>query len=148
MKNISNALRVSMKRTQERLKNNQEGTAITDRLGFFGNVWVRAQYYVSANDVHAGHLHDHDHMSLVITGSVRVEVEGRADREIFAPDFFQVPANKKHKITALEDGTCCYCVFAVRDENGQPMSTTTEVKTAINKNENAVKRNSLGFNNV
>ena len=91
--------------------------ADTSESGFYGNVWIRKQYYPTKATVHDGHTHNHDHMSLV-KGRVLVEVEGYESKE-FDNTFFTVAAEKHHKITALEDNTIVYCIFAVKDEDGK-----------------------------
>lgn len=90
-----------------------------DQCGFYGNVWIRKQYYPVKATVHDGHTHTHDHMSIVVSGKVLVEVEGYEPKEFTAPTFFTVAAEKHHKITALEDETAVFCVFALRDADGK-----------------------------
>lgn len=92
-------------------------TSDTSESGFYGNVWIRKQKYKTTATVHDGHTHDHDHMSLV-NGKVLVEVEGCEPKE-FSDTFFIVNANKHHKITALEDNTTVFCIFAIRDSDGK-----------------------------
>ena len=90
-------------------------------------------YFQKAGDVVNGHTHNFDHVTLVLAGAVRVryhkEVEGvmvlQGYQEFHAPlkmhgDGGQeaqilVKAGVHHEITALEDGTHCWCVFAHRD---------------------------------
>lgn len=92
--------------------------AKTDEMGYFGNVWVRKQYYPTKDTVHEGHKHHHDHVTMLATGRVRVEVEGYEPTEFVAPTFFVVKAEHHHKITALEDETVAFCVFALRNSDG------------------------------
>lgn len=112
---------------QARLNVANKDGATTAQMGFFGNVWVRLQFYPKKGDSFLGHKHDHDHMSLVSTGAVKVEVDGQAPKIYKAPAFFEVPANINHFMTAEEDGTSVYCVFAVLDKDGKPAITTVEV---------------------
>lgn len=86
--------------------------------GFFGNVWVRSQYFPKASVIHQGHKHIHDHVSLLQRGSVKVIIEGEAEKIFTAPTFITIKANKVHQIVALEDETLTWCVFALRKSDG------------------------------
>jgi len=91
----------------------------THELGFFGNIWVRQNWLEKAginND--GGHKHHFDHVSLLARGKVLVEVEGNEPKEFTAPTFIVIKKELKHKFTALEDDTLYYCVFALRDIDG------------------------------
>lgn len=88
-------------------------------IGYFGNIWVRQNYFAKAGDVFPGHKHYFDHVSLLAKGRVMVEVEGHPPKEFVAPTFIVVKKEHNHKITALEDDTLWYCVFALRDIDGE-----------------------------
>jgi len=90
----------------------------TSEEGFFGNVWVRKQSYPHKGIAHEGHKHIHDHVSLITSGSVKVEVDGFEPKIFKAPTYVTIKADKEHKITALEDNTTAWCVFALRKSNG------------------------------
>jgi hypothetical protein len=88
-------------------------------MGFFGNIWVRQNYLGSAGDSNGGgHTHHFDHVTLLAKGRVRVEVEGYPAKEFVAPTFIVIKKEHKHRFTALEDDTLYYCVFALRDVEG------------------------------
>ena len=91
-----------------------------EEMGFFGNIWVRSHYYEKAGDYHEGREHQFDHVSFLTQGKASVQV---GDREtIFtAPAWITIKADQKHKITALEDKTVWWCVFALRDVDGSPL---------------------------
>ena len=90
-----------------------------NEMGFFGNVWVRSHTYRKAGDTNAGgHYHRFDHVTLLVKGAIRVEVEGCEPKRFVAPTFVIIEKDKKHKVTALEDDTVYYCVFALRDIDG------------------------------
>lgn len=66
------------------------------------------------------HRHKYDHLSILASGRVRVDVEGPAysmKSEFAAPACIQIPAGHHHMIAALEDSTW-YCIHAtdVADE--------------------------------
>lgn len=86
--------------------------------GFVGNIWVRQNYMQKAGDVVGGHMHYHDHVSLLVQGRVSVQIDGGEPKEFTAPTFIVVRKEHKHRITALEDNTIWYCVFAMRDIDG------------------------------
>jgi hypothetical protein len=90
-------------------------------LGYFGNIWVRQNVLELAGEAHDGHEHKFDHVTLLVSGRVSVELEGSEAKEFVAPTFIIIRKEHQHKITALEDGTVYYCVFALRDLDGDVM---------------------------
>jgi hypothetical protein len=92
--------------------------SMVEEHGFFGNIWVRQNYMRKAGDTVGGHMHYHDHVSLLVKGKVSVQVGDEDPKEFVAPTFIVVRKEHKHRITALEDDTIWYCVFAMRDING------------------------------
>jgi hypothetical protein len=94
-------------------------SVVQHNLGYFGNIWVRQNYLHKAGEYMAGHLHSFDHVSLLTQGKVRVEIDGFEPKEFTAPTFIVIKKEYKHKFTALEDNTLWYCVFALRDVNGE-----------------------------
>lgn len=92
----------------------------TDDLGYFGNIWVRSNVLKYKGDNNGGgHTHHFDHISLLISGRVLVEVEGHKPKIFTAPKFIVIKKEHKHRFTALEDNTVYYCVFALRDVDGE-----------------------------
>lgn len=90
-----------------------------DQMGYYGNIWVRSHYLAKQGDDNGGgHTHNFDHVTLLAVGNVLVEVEGSQPKEFKAPTFIVIDKDKKHKFTALTDGVVYYCVFAVRDLDG------------------------------
>lgn len=87
-------------------------------LGYFGNIWVRQNLLEKAGDIHPGHEHYFDHVSLLATGKVEVTVEGYPPKEFTAPTFIVIKKEHKHTFRALTDNTLWYCVFALRDVDG------------------------------
>ena len=91
-----------------------------NELGYFGNIWVRSHHYKNAGDTNGdGHYHYFDHVTLLATGSVKVEVDGHPAKEFHAPTFIVISKDHKHKITALTDDVVYFCVFAIRDIDGE-----------------------------
>jgi hypothetical protein len=87
-------------------------------LGYFGNIWVRQNVLEHAGESTEGHYHLFDHVSLLAQGTVEVEVEGNPPKQFTAPTFIVIRKEKPHKFTAVTDDVLWYCVFAIRDENG------------------------------
>lgn len=91
-------------------------------LGYFGNIWVRQNLLEKTGTSTVGHKHKFDHVSLLTQGRVQVHVEGYEPREFSAPTFIVIRKEHNHTFTALADNTIWYCVFALRDLNGEPIS--------------------------
>jgi len=89
-----------------------------NELGYFGNIWVRSHKLNKDQDNGGGHVHHFDHITLLISGKVQVEVEGQTPKIFTAPKFIVIKKEHKHRFLALEDGTVYYCVFALRDIDG------------------------------
>ncbi len=83
----------------------------SSEMGDFAGIWVRKMYYATSSTVYVGHKHNHDHLSLLATGKVIIEVEGYKPKEFIAPTFVIIRKNKEHKITALQDNTTWFCLF-------------------------------------
>ena len=90
--------------------------------GYVGNVWL-AQHHLPISGMEiAGHAHSFDHASLLVQGRVKVQIEGEDWKEFQAPTFIVIRANLNHRIVSLVDDTIWYCVFAMRDFEGQVVS--------------------------
>jgi hypothetical protein len=91
-----------------------------NQMGYFGNIWVRSHTFAKVGDTNGeGHKHNFDHVTLLAVGSVLVEIEGHEPKRFDAPTFIVIDKNKAHKFTSLTDNVVYYCVFAVRDINGE-----------------------------
>jgi hypothetical protein len=99
---------------------------IIEEFGFVGNVWIRQNWLLRKGDTGGGHTHYHDHVSLLVRGSVEVQVDDNAPKQFVSPTFIVIKKDKVHKITALEDNTVYYCVFAMRDVNGEVLDIYQE----------------------
>lgn len=96
------------------------GLSNSFQMGYFGNIWVRSHFLKKAGDTNGGgHYHYFDHVTLLISGKVLVEVDGFEPKEFTAPTFIVIDKDHKHKFTALKDNSIYYCVYALRDENGE-----------------------------
>jgi quercetin dioxygenase-like cupin family protein len=91
---------------------------IIEEHGFVGNIWIRQNWLLKKGDTGGGHLHYHDHVSLLVKGSVEVQVENEPPKTFQAPTFIVVKKQYSHRFTALEDDTVYYCLFALQDIDG------------------------------
>jgi quercetin dioxygenase-like cupin family protein len=75
----------------------------------------------------AGHEHNYDHVTIVISGRIRVqyawtEIDGRVvrgeSREFAQGEVVHIKAHVRHTIKALESNTKYLCVFSHRDFDG------------------------------
>ena len=85
-------------------------------LGLVSNLWSRQMNFVNAGDIEYGHKHHFDHLTLLATGALRVNVEGQTT-DYKAPFMIFISKDKHHELTALEDNTVAYCIHALRDKN-------------------------------
>ena len=88
-------------------------------LGYFGNIWVKQNVLERKGEHFNGHEHKFDHVTLLTSGKLQVEVEGKEPKEFKAPTFIVIRKEQKHKMTALEDSTTYYCVYALRNLDGE-----------------------------
>ena len=94
-----------------------------DQMGYYGNIWVRSHFFKKSGDTNGGgHKHNFDHVTLLAVGSVLVEVEGQEPKVFDAPTFIVIDKDHSHKFTALTDGVVYYCVFALRNLDGDVTS--------------------------
>lgn len=91
---------------------------LIEEFGYIGNIWVRQNYLEKAGDKIGGHAHYFDHVSLLAQGSVEISIDEKHPQIFHAPTFIVIKKQHKHEITALEDNTYWYCVFAARDIDG------------------------------
>ena len=92
------------------------------------NVYARCMYFENKGDIELGHCHTYDHGTLVSSGSVLVEMLDDDDtvigsRPFVAPGFIFISKLKRHRITALEDKTVAVCMHALRDVEGNILSS-------------------------
>jgi len=88
--------------------------AIQISINQVDNVWVKQHLFENANDQLEGHLHTHNHLTLLAAGRVRVTVNG-VDTEFAAPHMIFIRKDSVHGMTALEPGTVTYCIHALRE---------------------------------
>lgn len=85
---------------------------------FVGNLFVSPQPMEKKGDEIGGHTHLFDHVSFLVRGSVEVFVDGFDPKVLVAPTFVIIRKQTRHRIVALEDNTEWFCIFAIRDVDG------------------------------
>jgi len=96
-------------------------------IGYFGNIWVRQNSIDKKGDSFPGHKHHFDHVTLLVQGKILVEVDGYEPKEFVAPTFITIKKDKEHKITTMTDNVIYYCVFALRDYNGEVIEVIDDI---------------------
>jgi hypothetical protein len=100
--------------------------------GVHGNIFIRPNERMHKGQVIQGHKHNFDHTSFVTDGAVHVKAF-LPDGTVLERDFgrgyqfrhFLVLAGVEHEITALEDDTNFYCIYAHRNAQGEVVEEQT-----------------------
>ena len=96
-------------------------TMSNHELGYFGNIWVRQNILSKKGESFPGHKHRFDHVTLLVEGEIEIEVEGEHPKQFKSPTFVIIRKEMEHKVTALTDDVMYYCVFALRNADGEPI---------------------------
>ena len=96
-----------------------EFSGTVESLGFFGNIYARHLAFAKAGDTMHGHSHNFNHVTLVSHGAITVWRRDQEDRTYTAPAFIEIPSEVTHEFTAMVDNTECWCIFAVRNLDGE-----------------------------
>jgi quercetin dioxygenase-like cupin family protein len=65
---------------------------------------------VPANHFVVKHKHDYDHLSILASGRVYVDIDGQVTEQT-APACIKIEAGKSHKVVAIEDSVW-FCIHA------------------------------------
>lgn len=92
------------------------------------NVYCRMMHFEKSGDVELGHFHNYDHGTLVSSGEVLVEILDEnnntvASKVFTAPGLIFIAKDKRHRLTATKDNTVVACMHAIRDVNGDILSS-------------------------
>ena len=77
-------------------------------------MWIRAYTMNKANTVGAQHVHTHDHITLLASGSVRLWQDGEEIGHYEAPALLTIPAGKRHAFMAVTDNVVLCCLHNLR----------------------------------
>jgi hypothetical protein len=86
------------------------------KLAVISNVWLKVMNFKNVGDFSAGHKHTFNHPTLLSSGSVEVQVDGKITT-FEAPSIIYIEKDKVHRITALQSNTVVSCIHALRDGN-------------------------------
>jgi quercetin dioxygenase-like cupin family protein len=85
-------------------------------IGCVANMFVRQMHFKESGHTEQGHEHSFDHLTLLATGKLLVEV-GEETTIFTAPTMIYIKKDVTHKLTALEPNTVAYCIHGLRDLN-------------------------------
>ncbi len=84
-----------------------------DDLTIYGGVFCKVWNITEARVLLEQHVHDYDHLTILVWGRIRVFSAGD-DWGIFnAPALIKIPANTPHQFVSLSDNVTLACVHAV-----------------------------------
>jgi len=90
--------------------------SIQVHIGCVENLFTRMMYFEKKGDIEVGHVHQHDHLTLLAKGKLKVTIEGNVT-EFNAPHMIYINKDKVHELEALLDNTVAYCIHALRDKD-------------------------------
>jgi hypothetical protein len=77
-------------------------------------MWVRAYTLQKRHQIASQHVHEHDHITLLASGSVGFWRNGEQVSKHDAPALLTVPAGEKHAFVALSDNVVLCCLHNLR----------------------------------
>jgi hypothetical protein len=89
------------------------------------NVFVKMIPLTSKGYTTHGHAHTYDHITLLSVGRVLMKHDN-GQREFTAPCLIVTPKGISHEFVSLEDFSLLCCIHALRDENGEIISSETD----------------------
>ena len=85
----------------------------TNDIKIVDNVFVKLHYFINAGEIHEGHVHTFDHITILSSGKVLMKHDN-GEQEFTAPHLIVTPKGIKHQFTTLEPNTVFCCVHAIR----------------------------------
>jgi len=95
------------------------------------DIWVRAYSIEKAQSVIGQHVHTHDHITLVSSGTVEAWQDGKVLGQYKAPSIIKIPAGSKHAFVALTDDVVLCCLHNLRGTGLESPEIMSEDKHAI-----------------
>ena len=92
----------------KRAERQPQATELTLYAGIFLKTWTMPD----AGMIVPQHAHQHPHISLIMSGSVRVLSDGGTSGEFSAPAAVKLPALVKHSFITLTDNVTIACIHA------------------------------------
>ena len=78
------------------------------------DIWARVYTVAKAETIISQHVHTHDHITLVCTGTVEAWQDGESLGQFEAPGIIRIPKGKKHAFKALTDNVSLCCLHNLR----------------------------------
>lgn len=88
------------------------------QISSVANVFTRLMFFANKGDIEHGHKHNFDHATVLAHGSVLIRAKGK-ETVFKAPALIWISKDVEHELVALEAGTVCACVHALRDKYGE-----------------------------
>jgi hypothetical protein len=91
-------------------------------LLIYAGIFCKLWHVADAGTLLPQHAHEHDHISLIATGSVRVWQDDALLGDFYAPTAVKIPARALHKFLTLTDDVCIICIHNAdhADPDGEP----------------------------
>lgn len=99
-----------------------QGLGISIEHHFGGDAYIKA-VGMQAGQFIGQHAHAHDHLSVLVHGSVRLYVEGQASRVLCGYQTLKIEAGKEHRIEAMTDAMWL-CVWGTNDTDPATVDQT------------------------
>ena len=101
------------------------------KLGCVENLFTRMMHFKNVGDSEIGHVHQHDHLTLLAKGKLKVTIDGQ-ETEFTAPHMIYIHNDKVRELEALSENTVAYCIHALRDkETGEILDPDMVPKGSI-----------------
>ena len=78
------------------------------------DIWARIYTVPKAETIISQHVHTHDHITLVCTGTVEAWQDGESLGQFEAPGIIRITKGKKHAFKALTDNVSLCCLHNLR----------------------------------
>ncbi len=100
---------------------------IPDVHYFSNGVYANRMDFLEAGAIGIQHKHIYDHLSILASGSVKLEVDGIVTTHK-APAAITIQAGKIHQITALESNTTWFCIHGIPEglRGSEPTKSSIE----------------------
>ena len=99
-----------------------ENQPYTISLTIFGGIYYRVWSVPDAGTIIPQHSHHYDHLTVLLSGSVRLWCDGDAVGDFSAPDTIKILAHRMHEFHTLTDDCVLACIHNAdhADPDGEP----------------------------
>lgn len=85
----------------------------TSDLVLYAGIFLKTWHIAAAGTMIPQHAHAHDHLTLIVTGTIRAWRGDDLLGDYTAPAAIKIPAREKHRFLSLTDGAAFACIHAV-----------------------------------